>query len=277
LTGTGNLHAGDIEALARARGEDHPTLVGGAIDATLMADEEVSFAVSLGLSPDDHSSGDEHQRIRHAALAAWLANQYARILSLWRLQAGQARTLAEQMVVGDGLAEAGNAAALQLVEQLRPLWPPVAAGIEARFLLRQGKREAALRAFETSLLAYRADPWPPPSFMLRTMNLAVEAARGNPAEINRLFAALALPFAVHMMDEARASALVALAKAMPTGPACVRALSYFEPDIPWNADFLAFRAQCYQAAAPDLAPHAHDDLRTYLTQNPSKFPASLLR
>jgi hypothetical protein len=91
-----------------------------------------------------------------------------------------------------GLAETGDAEALQLVEQLRPLWPPVAAGIEARLLLRQGKREEALRAFETSLLAYRDDPWPPPSFMLRTMNLAVETARGNPAEMQRLFATLSV-------------------------------------------------------------------------------------
>jgi len=66
------------------------------------------------------------------------------------------------------------------VELLRPLWPGVAAGIEARSLLRQGQREEARRAFTTSLLAYRDDPWPPPSFMLRTMNLAVETARGNP-------------------------------------------------------------------------------------------------
>jgi hypothetical protein len=64
---------------------------------------------------------------------------------------------------------------------------------------------------------------------------------------------------------------------MPTGPACVRALSYFEPDVPWNADFLSYRAQCYQSAAADLAPHAQEDLRTFLAHNPTKFPASLVR
>lgn len=164
-----------------------------------------------------------------------------------------------------------------MVEQLRPLWPPVAAGIEARLLLRQGKRQEALRAFETSLLAYRDDPWPPPTFMLRTMNLAVETARGSLAEMDRLFATLSLPFAVHMMDEARASALLALARAMPKGPACVRALSYFEPDIPWNADFLSYRAQCYLFSANQLAPRAHADLRAFQAANPAKFPASLVK
>jgi hypothetical protein len=144
-------------------------------------------------------------------------------------------------------------------------------------LLRQAKSEEAMRAFETSLLAYRANPWPPPSFMLRTMNLAVGTARGNPREMHRLFATLSLPFAVHMMDEARATALVTLAKAMPTGSACVRALTYFEPDIPWNADFLDFRARCYQSTGADLAARAQQDVRAFLEQNPAKFPTSLLR
>jgi len=275
LTGTGNLHAGDIEALAHDRDENRPVLAGGEIDRVLLADEEAGFAMSLGISPGGEASSDEHQRIRHAALEAWLASRYAGIPSLWRRQPGEPRTLVEKMVLGDGLAETGDAEALQLVEQLRPLWPPVAAGIEARLLLRQGRSEDAMRAFATSLIAYRADPWPPPSFMLRTMNLAVETARGNPVEIPHLFATLSVPFAVHMMDESRASALLALAKAMPMGSACVYALAYFEPDVPWNADFLSYRARCYQATGSDLAPRAQQDLRAFLRQNPPKFPASL--
>jgi spermidine synthase len=168
LTGTGNLHAGDIEALARARGENRPILKGGDVDQNLLADEEVGFAMSLGISASSAAGLGEDQRIRHAALAEWLASRYANIPALWRRQAGEPRTLVEKMVVGDGLAESGDAEALRMVEQLRPLWPPVAAGIEARLLLRQGKSDEAMRAFKNSLLAYRADPWPPPSFMLRT-------------------------------------------------------------------------------------------------------------
>jgi spermidine synthase len=275
LTSTGNLHAGDVEALARAHGEDRPILIEGNVDQTLIADEEVGFAVSLGISPGGATGRGEEQRIRHATLAEWLASRYGNIPALWRRQPGEPRTLVEKMVVADGLAETGDAEALPLVEQLRPLWPPVAAGIEARLLLRQGKSEAAMRAFESSLKAYRTDPWPPPSFMLRTMNLAVETARGNPGEMQRLFATLSLPFAVHIMDEARATALIALAQAMPKGEACIRSLAYFEPDVPWNADFLAYRAHCYQTTRADLEPRAQQDLQTFLRQNPPKFPEAL--
>jgi hypothetical protein len=95
--------------------------------------------------------------------------------------------------------------------------------------------------------------------------------------MNRMFATLSLPFAVHMMDEARATALLTLARSMPPGPACVRALTYFEPDVPWNAEFLSFRAQCYQATRSSLAPHARADLLTFQGQNPAKFSESLTK
>jgi spermidine synthase len=277
LTGTGNLHAGDIEALARARGEDRPILEDGEVDPALIADERVGFAMSLGLAPEGVPGDGDAHRTRSAALAEWLAGRYTSIPAIWRRQPGEPRTLVEMMVLGDGLAEVGDVEALRMVERLRPLWPSVAAGIEARLLLRQNKLAEALSAFETSLTAYRTDPWPPPSFMFRTVNLAVEAARGHGAQMQRLFATLSVPFAVHMMDEARANALVSLAEAMPPRAACARALSFFEPDIPWNADFLSFRAKCYQSIGSNLAPGARADLRTYLAQNPNKFPASLFK
>ncbi len=277
LTDPDDLHAGDVVALARERGEDRPALVGGEVDRALIADEEAGFAATLGIFPGSARDLDKDERVRRAALVEWLDSRYWNIPAIWRRQSGQPRTLVEMMAVGDGLAETGDAEALPIAEQLRPMWPPVAAGIEARLLLRQGKSEEALDAFETSLLAYEDDPWPPPSFMLRTMNLAVEAARGRPARLRRLFAILSRPFAVHMMDEARAGALVALAKAMPGDPVCEHALAFFEPDIPWNADFLSFRARCYEKTGADLARRAQADLRSFLAQNPAKFPADLVR
>ena len=279
LTSTGNLHAGDIASLAHARGEDRPVLVGGEIDPTLVDDEEAAFTVSLGGSPGAGQGADydDAQRIRRAALSEWMASRYGNIPGLWKRQPGEPRTLIEIMVLGDGLAEVGDAGALAMVAALRPLWPPVAAGIEARLLLHQGHVEEAFLAFESSLEAYRTDPWPPPSFMLRTMNLAVEAARGDRARMEHLFTTLSAPFAVHMMDEARATALVTLAKAMPAGPACVRAMAYYEPEVPWNSDLLSFRAQCYQATGNALARAARQDLDDFVALNPVKFPAALAR
>jgi len=105
------------------------------------------------------------------------------------------------------------------------------------------------------------------------MWLAVEAARGNPALIRRLFAVLATPFAVHMMDESRARSRLDLARMLPPGPECAEALDYFEPHVPWQADFLAFRAACYQrmgnAVPKTLVKAAEDDLREFRRESPA--------
>jgi hypothetical protein len=179
------------------------------------------------------------------------------------------------MVAGDLLAEAGDDSALVQAERLRAVWPPVADGIAGRLHLRQGKTAEASRAFEASLFAYRSEPWPPPTFMLRTLGLAADAARKRPELARRLFALLAVPFAVHMMDEARAETRVALARLLPPGLECAEALDYFEPNVPWQADFLSFRAGCYQALGSPLAPAALRDLAEFRRHNLPPFPDAL--
>jgi hypothetical protein len=74
-----------------------------------------------------------------------------------------------------------------------------------------------------------------------------------------------------MMDESRALTLVSLSQALPPGPECAQALSVFEPDVPWNADFLSFRLRCYQALGTVFAADAQADLRRFMKQNPPQF------
>jgi hypothetical protein len=48
-------------------------------------------------------------------------------------------------------------------------------------------------------------------------------------------------------------------------------LSVFEPDVPWNADFLSFRLRCYQTLGTAFAADAQADLRRFMKQNPPQF------
>ena len=271
LTGTRAIHARDVAALARARDEHRLLFTRGDADPARIDDERVAFDVSLGLPPSIPADSTNEQRARYAALSEWIASRYGNALASWRRQTSEPRNPVEMMVLGDGLAETVDPEALRVAELLHPLWPAVADGILARYFYRQGNLEEASRFFEASLVAYRSDPWPPPNFMLRTLNLAVEAVRRRPQDVRRLFGVLSVPFAVRMMDESRASALVSLAQALPPGPGCAQALSLFEPDVPWKADFLAFRLGCYQALGMDLAADARKDLRGFMKQNPAQF------
>jgi spermidine synthase len=271
LAGTRAIRVRDVAAQARARDEHRPWLTGGDIDSARVADERVAFDVSLGLTPSVPADSSNAQRARYAALAEWISGRYADALASWRRQTSEPRNPVEMMVVGDGLAETGDAEALRAAELLRPLWPAVANGIVARYFYRRGSFEEANRFFEASLVAYRTDPWPPPNFMLRTLNLAAEAARGRPEAIHSLFGVLSVPFAVYMMDEARAMALVFLAQSLPPGSECAQALAFFEPDVPWNADFLSFRQGCYRALGMGLADNAQSDLGRFMKENPAHF------
>ncbi|MGB8297663.1 MAG: fused MFS/spermidine synthase [Polyangia bacterium] len=275
LASTRAIHVRDVTGLARARDEHRPWLTGGDLDWTRVVDERVAFDVSLGLSPSIPADSTNDQRARYAALSEWVSGRYAETLGSWRRQTSEPRNPAEILAVGDGLAETGDPGTLQMAEILQPLWPTVANGIRARYFYRRGAVEEADRFFAASLIAYRSDPWPPPNFMLRTLNLAVEAARGRPDVVRRLFGVLTVPFAVHMMDEARATALVSLAAALPPGPECRQALSFFEPNVPWKADFLSFRLKCYQSLGMGLADDARTDLSHFMRDNPAHFSPRL--
>lgn len=274
ITGRSTVRAADVEALAHEHGDDRPVVQGGALDDHWIADERVSFAASLGIARPAVSK-DQDQRIRHQVLAEWVAGRYAGVPALWRRQPLAPRTLMEQTALADALAELGDEEALAIAERLHSVWPAVAFGIEARLRHRQGKNDDAARAFERSLIAYRSDPWPPPTFMLRTLNLAVSAARERRLSPVHLFQILRLSFAAHMMDEARANARVELSKLIPVPAACAEALAYFESDVPWNADFLRFRLDCYHSERPDLAETARSDLAWFLDHSPTKLSALL--
>jgi hypothetical protein len=72
-----------------------------------------------------------------------------------------------------------------------------------------------------------------------------------------------------MMDEARVLTRISLLRLLPTDPECVSTLDYFEPYVPWQADFLSFRAACYRTHNPALAVAAMHDLTELLRALPA--------
>jgi hypothetical protein len=273
LTANGTIRAADVMALAHARGEagwaDRLDLAGVDTTPNRVVEEREAYGMSLGATAIAPADAPADLRERLTALNLWMAADYRSALAHWRAQSQPPRNPVETMVLADILADAADGSALALAERLRPIWPAVADGIAGHLYLRQGDVAMASRAFEASLVAYRAQAWPPPTFMLRVMALATEAARSSSVLAGRLFVVLASPFAVHMMDEARALTRITLAGLLPPGPECSVAFDYFEPNIPWQADLLAFRADCYQRTASPLAAAARADLAEFVRHSPA--------
>jgi len=269
LTAQGTIRAADVMALARAKGMDRLDLEGVDTSPGTVAEERESFGMSLGAHAVAAPDAGSDLRERLLSLNQWTAADYASALAHWRVQPQPPRNPVEMMVLADVLAEAADESALDLAEPLRPIWPSVADGIAGRLYMRQGNLAMASQVLEASLTAYRSQAWPPPTFMLRVLGLAAEVARTSPVLARRLFVLLGTPFAVHMMDEARAETRLALSRILPPGPECAVALDYFEPNVPWQRDFLSFRAACYQRLDSALATSALDDLREFREQSPA--------
>jgi spermidine synthase len=275
LTAEGTIHVADVMALARAQGLDRIELAHDDVDRNAVVEEREAYGMSLGMSAVAPPDAAADLRERLTALNLWTAGDYAGALAHWRAQPEEPHNPVEAMVVADSLAATANQTALVLAEQLRAIWPSVADGIAGGLYLRRGEAARASEAFEASLISYRSQPWPPPTFMLRALGLATEATRGNPALLHRLFDVLSVPFAVHMMDESRALTRIGLAHLLPPGPACLEALEYFEPHVPWQAEFLAFRAACYERTGDARAATALHDLERFRAQIPTALGAGL--
>lgn len=272
LTAEGTIHAADVMALAHTNGMDRLVIDGADTTFHTVSEERESFGMSLGSTAVAPPDADAGLRERLTALNLWTSSDYRSSLAHWKAQAQPPRNPVEAMVVADVLADAADSSALLLAEQLRPVWPSVADGVAGRLHLRKGDKVAAGRALEASLIAYQSQPWPPPTFMLRVLWLAADAVRDDPALIRRLFAVLGTPFAVHMMDESRWRTRLDLARMLPPGPECAIALAHFEPHVLWQADFLSFRAACYErlgdAVPKALVKDATSDLREFRRQSP---------
>lgn len=110
---------------------------------------------------------------------------------------------------------------------------------------------------------YQHDPWPHREVFDRGLQLASRIASEDPALGDRLFEALAAPFAVRALDMRRLSTRAAIGLRDGTWPLCGAALASLEPHVPWQGDFLERRATCYGRMGSQLAAQARADLDVF--------------
>jgi hypothetical protein len=83
-----------------------------------------------------------------------------------------------------------------------------------------------------------------------------------------------------MFDEYRRSAELLLADRMATSMVCTeterRLIASYEPDFPWQQDYLRKRAQCYAQAGDPRAARAERDWQEYLANEPRRLTGELV-
>jgi len=270
----------DVVGAAVRAGAARPELRGGPVDWALVAEraastdalDEVARPLAAGLAPD--------ARQRALAVGAWSQGDLRGALRAWTAQDGAPGDDTQLVAAAEAFAEAGRDEAQPLAAELGLRRPIEALAVSARLHWRQGRTAEALAALERALAAYRGDPWPQPAVMGRALALARELAltTSDPGTRRRLFAAVAQPFALRMLDEERLRLLLALARRLPGGPCSAETravLAVAEPHVPWSRAVLELRAGCYRTwGHPDRA-RAERELRRFLADEPVPLMAGL--
>ncbi len=257
-------------------------LTGMKVDRTTVEDLRRARDLTWSNLPHtaDPSSLQAYQRgdLRQALLQLTLLQRT--LFQRAQLQQGPNRQAAnspmERLLLAESLAEFADDRVPELARTLRAQRPVEADAVLARWHVRRQSTPQAAHSLITAFDSARTNPWVFRPTLGRALTLAEEISSADTTVGAELFAALAEPFAVHLLDEARLQTRVAIAALLDDEASRIEAFEAFEPYPPWDYTFLLERWRCYQHTKPRLAEQARRDLQTFLDAAPPSLEAGLL-
>jgi hypothetical protein len=264
----------DVLVAARRRGEQLPELVGGPVDrARVGAERLLMYTLDLTPAPLALAVTDRDRR-RVEVHDAFLAGDHRGVLERWQGADLEAVAPLELAMLAEARAEVGDEGALSLADSLADLSPAEADAVRARYALRVGDLQEATDSLGRVFERLRVDPWPSALIMERSLDLAGELVAADPGRAPELFAELATPFAVRVLEWRRRELLLEIGKAIDAEHVAA-VLRGYEPHVPWQREFLATRMLCYEEVGDPLAERARWDLEAFLRAEPVLFSDTL--
>jgi predicted membrane-bound spermidine synthase len=263
------LKIGEVREAARRRSQHRPATT-GEVDWSRVEDQNLTMDVHLGTPrPSSPSFANEEQRRRLAAISAYVAGAPQEALNLWSQQTRDAQSLTEYAMVGHMLAWAGDTRATDYIEKVAATHPGEASMLTGFLRARQGRFTEAADAIESAYLSLRTDPWMMSPIAERSYEVAQWVAAQDPSGniALRFFRALEQPFSVYVFDEDRRKAFALIAAQADRGRPgkyTQQAMHSFEPNIPWDRQFLKVRRDCYRELGDPLLAKAEADLSRFI-------------
>jgi len=264
----------EVRRLATKLGMHRPPVRNGTLDESRVLDSALAvprYDPPRGVPAG--TSASPEQLARAWAQRHYVEGRTAEALASWRSQTAAPRGPNEISMLADLLAEAGDEEARRYAASIAALHPAEAAHALARLALAKGDVPAARTSLLAAFTHMRADPWTWPPATSRSLALAQTLAKKDPAAAGELFDALLVSFSVMEMEGARRGAVFEIAKLLPDR--CAEALKPFEPEAPWDGDFLLFRAACYGRSHHPAAALAKQELLEFLEREPQSFDTGI--
>jgi len=262
----------DLRNFAQESQQDRPGLMSGDVDWGRVSEERRQLYMD---AVQDWSGASAGEVSRFLAARDYGNGDLQGALEVWRSQKQEPRGPVELALLAEGLALAGDDAAVPYAESLREWQPAEADVVLGRLRLTQGRWSEATQALEAAFVRYRRDPWPRAEVMLRGMAAIKDLVARQPSLGRRLYAAIQQPFAARSLNEERALAAWELASTLGLRPECKMTLAFFEPWVPWHQNFLEGRLACYVANGDERWLRARQDLDTFRAQEPLRIDAGV--
>jgi spermidine synthase/MFS family permease len=254
---------GELRDLGRSMGASRPPLDSEAgiswpaVDTAWAQDGGWANRVFTGSDPPA-------ERLRWTALQHYYqAGDATAARKIWLGQSEAARNPWEMAMAADLEAEAGSETALPLIEQLRFYQPAEADTILATLRMRQSRFAEAASALAAAFARYRVDPWPLLRYKEKALALAIAIGRSDPATARGLYDALQLPFSLLAVDSSRLMAAADLSARFDFAGTCRAPIGALEPYVPWTAEFLFQRRDCYRDTNDPRLAAATSDLNDF--------------
>ncbi|HEX3583687.1 MAG TPA: spermidine synthase [Thermoanaerobaculia bacterium] len=270
-----SFRASELRDYARARGDDVPVGVREPAAVAAIERRRMSLGVADNSLIDLGNSLPFDLRLRGAAQNAYVHADYGRSWELWQALRNVESPL-ESLAVAEALANRGDEKAWPYIESLHSIAPVESAAVLARLRWRQGRVSEAVDALTYAFGEYRKNPWPLPTAIRRALTIVVEMADVPNARpfLPRLVDALSEPFAIHLFDDYRRSAQLLLADRISGEDGCsageMSLVASYEPNVPWQHDFLRKRAICYRQYRDARAARAEKEWATFEANEPQR-------
>ncbi|OYW28837.1 MAG: hypothetical protein B7Z47_05445, partial [Chthoniobacter sp. 12-60-6] len=231
------------------------------IDHTRLTYERLRMLAADGAAssiPTD-LEGDDQRRAE--AVAAFAKGRFDEVITTW---VGTPASPFEQLMLLDSTAMAGTA------EQLTPYyeavlkdWPADAHFAAALSAFRHEAYDDATSHLLDGFKALRPQVWSRLSSVQGALSLVPPLAANNRDLVPQFMAALKQPFPGGLAEPSRLNTLIQIITLLSEAQQ-IEVLALFEPNPPWQRQFLEFRLKIYRAAKHVLAAQAERDLQEFL-------------